>query len=56
MHAPTETRNELFERHGHECLDLVKHSRDPELRATFTAMAMTWLMLAGKVTSTLPAA
>jgi hypothetical protein len=44
----------VFERHAHECLDLVTHSNDPAIRATFTAIATTWLMLAGKVASTLP--
>ena len=54
MQAPPESRQELFERHARECLDLVTHSNDPAIRATFTAIATTWLMLAGKVTSTLP--
>ena|ERR1700704_7044427 len=53
---PPETRNQVFERHAHECLDLVTHSHDTAIRATFIAMATTWLMLAGKVNSTLPPA
>jgi hypothetical protein len=46
MTPATETRREQFERHARECLDLLTHSFDPTVRATFTAMAATWLELA----------
>jgi hypothetical protein len=41
-----EGRREKFERQARECLDLVTHSFDPVIRATFTAMAATCLELA----------
>jgi hypothetical protein len=44
-----ESRREKFERHAHECLDLVTHSTDPKIRATFAAMAKAWLMLAEEI-------
>jgi hypothetical protein len=46
MNRTTESRREEFERHAEECLDLVTHSCDPALRATFIAMAAAWLQLA----------
>src|SRR6202040_1610847 len=47
-----ESRREKFERHARECLDLVVHSFDPVIRATFTAMATTWLELAQELPPT----
>jgi hypothetical protein len=46
MTSTPESRREQYDRHAAECLNLVKFSRDPAVRATFTAMAATWLMLA----------
>jgi hypothetical protein len=50
MTTHTETRREEFERHAHECLDLVTHSTDPKIRATFVTMASTWVTLANEAT------
>jgi hypothetical protein len=49
MIANPESKREQYERHADECLNLVKFSRDPAIRATFTAMAATWLALAEEV-------
>jgi hypothetical protein len=44
-----ESRQERFDRHAHECLDLVTHSTDLNVRATFTGMAEMWLKLANEI-------
>jgi hypothetical protein len=44
-----ESRRERFERHAHECLDLVTHSTDLNVRATFSGMAEMWLKLANEI-------
>jgi hypothetical protein len=46
MTSHQETVREECQRHAHECLDLVTHSTNPKTRATFIAMASTWLKLA----------
>ena len=46
MTPVSESRREKCERHARECLELVTHSVDPWILATFTAMAATWLELA----------
>jgi hypothetical protein len=46
MTVQKETEREECQRHAHECLDLVEHSTNSKTRATFAAMAATWLKLA----------
>jgi hypothetical protein len=46
MTVQKETVREECQRHAHECLDLVAHSTNTKTRATFAAMAATWLKLA----------
>ena len=46
-----ESRREQFERHAHECLDLVTHSTDLNVRVTFTGMAEAWLKLANEISA-----
>jgi hypothetical protein len=46
MAIPKETKRQEYERHAHECLDLVKHSTNAKTRATLIAMAEAWMKLA----------
>jgi hypothetical protein len=47
MTETAQRNREEYERYARACLDLVTHSTDPATRATFTAMALAWLKLAG---------
>ena len=47
MTETAERNREEYKRYARACLDLVTHSTDPEIRVTFTVMAVAWLKLAG---------
>ena len=49
MTETAERNREEYKHYAQACLDLVTHSTDPATRATFTAMALAWLKLAGEI-------